>query len=454
MPYISINPASGEQLAHFDSQTESTWRPALAETHAVAQQWARTPFSQRAACMERLAGLLRQKRENLARLITQEMGKLLREALAEVDKCALGCDYYSVHGEPFLRAEVIPSDAVESYVRYEPLGVVLAVMPWNFPFWQVFRFAAPALMAGNGAVLKHASNVPQCAQAIEALFVEAGFPVGLFRNLFVDAADVATLIASPQIAAVTLTGSELAGRSVAAAAGLALKKCVLELGGSDPFIVLADADLEQASTVAVQSRFLNGGQSCIAAKRFILVPEIADAFVELFAAKAANLKPGNPLDETTTLPPMARPDLLTQLHAQVVRSVELGAVIRLGGAPLAGAGNFYAPTILDHVQAGMPAYHEELFGPVAAVLRAQDEGDAVRLANDTRFGLGASIWSADTVRAEKLARQIQSGSVFINGLVKSDPRLPFGGIKDSGYGRELSYHGIREFVNAKTVWVR
>lgn len=454
MPYTSLNPATGQLLARFDSLTTREWSAQLAETQAVWQNWRQTAFSRRAALMEILAGLLRQQREQLADLITLEVGKLKREALGEIDKCALCCDYYAVHAEPFLRAEVMPSDALESYVRYEPLGVVLAVMPWNFPFWQVFRFAAPALMAGNAGVLKHASNVPQCARAIERLFVEAGFPAGLFRALMVDSGDVADVIASPHIAAVTLTGSEVAGRSVAAAAGQALKKCVLELGGSDPFIVLADANLEQASSAAVQSRFLNGGQSCIAAKRFVLVPEIAEAFLDLFAAKVATLQPGDPADAATTLPPLARPDLRDVLHQQVLASLQQGAVARLGCTPLSGAGNFYAPSILDGVKPGMPAYQEELFGPVAVILRATDEADAIRLANDTRFGLGASIWSRDSVRAEKLARQILAGSVFINGIVKSDPRLPFGGIKDSGYGRELSYHGIREFVNAKTVWVR
>ncbi len=454
MPYTSLNPATGQVLAKLPSLSQPQWQAALAETHAVWQSWRHTGFSRRAALMERAGALLREQRDSLAGLITLEMGKLRREALAEIDKCALTCDYYSVHGEPFLRAEHIPSDGSDSYVAYEPLGPVLAVMPWNFPFWQVFRFAAPALMAGNAGVLKPASSVPQCAQAIERLFVEAGFPAGLFRTLLVEAAEVAEVVASPYIAAVTLTGSEAAGRSVAAAAGRVLKKSVLELGGSDAFMVLDDADVEAASTAAVQSRFLNAGQSCIAAKRFILLPQVAEAFLDRFAAKVAKLQPGDPIHDETTLAPMARVDLRDQLHQQVLTSIEHGAVARLGCQPLPGGGAFYAASILDRVAPGMPAYHEELFGPVAIVLRATDEDDAVRLANDTRFGLGASIWSRDSIRAEKLSRRIESGSVFINGMVKSDPRLPFGGIKDSGFGRELSYHGIREFVNAKTVWVK
>lgn len=454
MPYTSLNPATGQIVAQLPSLATSQWQAALADTYAVWRNWRETGFSQRAALMERLGALLREQRDSLAALITLEMGKLGREALAEIDKCALTCDYYAVHGEPFLRTEVIATDAASSYVVYEPLGVVLAVMPWNFPFWQVFRFAAPALMAGNAGVLKPASSTPQCAQAIERLFIEAGFPAGLFRTLLVDAHEIANVIASPHIAAVTLTGSEAAGRSVAEAAGRVLKKSVLELGGSDPFIVLDDADIELASTVAVQARYLNAGQSCIAAKRFIVLPEVAEPFLERFAAKAALLQPGDPTEGMTTLAPLARADLRDQLHQQVLASIEAGAVARLGCQPLPGAGAYYPASILDHVKPGMPAYHEELFGPVAIVLRAADEADAIRLANDTRFGLGASIWSRHSPRAEKLARRIESGSVFINGMVKSDPRLPFGGIKDSGFGRELSYHGIREFVNAKTVWVK
>jgi succinate-semialdehyde dehydrogenase/glutarate-semialdehyde dehydrogenase len=331
---------------------------------------------------------------------------------------------------------------------------VLAVMPWNFPFWQVFRFAAPALVAGNTGVLKHASNVPQCALAIESVFREAGFPEGVFRTLLISASQVQGAIEDPRIHAVTLTGSEPAGRQVAAAAGGALKKSVLELGGSDAFIVLEDADLELAVEQAVASRYLNGGQSCIAAKRFIVVEAVAEAFMQRFAQAVEALLPGDPLEEGTTLAPMARPDLRETLHRQVQQSVEQGASLITGGYPLDRQGCFYAPTILDQVQPGQPAYHEELFGPVASVIRARDERDALRIANDTEFGLGSSVWTRDSARGEALARQVQAGCCFVNGMVKSDPRLPFGGIKHSGYGRELSRHGIHEFLNLKTIWIR
>ena len=348
----------------------------------------------------------------------------------------------------------IESDAGRSLVYYQPLGTVLAVMPWNFPFWQVFRFAAPALVAGNTAVLKHASNVPQCALAIESVFREAGFPADTFRTLMISASQVAGVIEDRRIHAVTLTGSEPAGRQVAATAGAALKKSVLELGGSDAFVVLEDADLEMAVSQAVASRYLNAGQSCIAAKRFIVVEAIADRFVERYRKAVEELKAGDPLDEGTTLAPMARNDLRDELHRQVQESVSAGATLVTGGEPLPGKGAFYAPTILDHVRPGQRAYSEELFGPVAIVIRAADEGDAVRIANDSDFGLGSSVWSADSERGERVARRLEAGCSFVNGMVKSDPRLPFGGIKHSGYGRELSHHGIHEFVNAKTLWIR
>jgi succinate-semialdehyde dehydrogenase/glutarate-semialdehyde dehydrogenase len=350
--------------------------------------------------------------------------------------------------------EVIPSDAGKSLVAYQPLGTVLAVMPWNFPLWQVFRFAAPALAAGNTALLKHASNVPQCALAIERVFTDAGFPSGVFKTLMIRAAQVEQVIGDARVHAVTLTGSEAAGRQVAAAAGTHLKKSVLELGGSDPFIVLADADLEATVNTALVSRFQNAGQSCIAAKRFIVVDDIADAFVERFTSGVETLQPGNPNDAHTTLAPMAREDLRNELHAQVNDSLARGATAVTGCAPLAGPGFFYAASILDHVTPGMPAYEQELFGPVAAVIRVRNETEALAVANASRFGLGASVWTQDAARGERLARQIQSGACFVNGLVKSDPRLPFGGVKASGYGRELSHHGLREFVNAKTLWVR
>jgi succinate-semialdehyde dehydrogenase/glutarate-semialdehyde dehydrogenase len=409
--------------------------------------------------MSRAAEVLRQRRDELAALITQEVGKLYQEAQGEVDKCAWVCDYYAENGPTFLADEAIESDAGKSLVAYQPLGTILAVMPWNFPFWQVFRFAAPALVAGNSGVLKHASNVPQCALAIESVFGEAGFPDGVFRTLMIGAAQVKGVIEDARVHAVTLTGSEPAGRQVAATAGAMLKKSVLELGGSDAFIVLEDADLEWAVQQAVASRYLNGGQSCIAAKRFIVVEAVAEDFLARFKSAVEALVPGDPMEAATTLAPMARTDLRDELHRQVEESIAKGARLITGGRPLQRQGAFYAATILDQVQPGQRAYSEELFGqelfgPVAIIIRARDEADALRIANDSDFGLGSSVWSSDTARGEHLARQIEAGCSFVNGMVKSDPRLPFGGIKHSGYGRELSHHGMREFVNAKTIWIR
>jgi succinate-semialdehyde dehydrogenase/glutarate-semialdehyde dehydrogenase len=404
--------------------------------------------------MSSAARLLRERASDYGRMISIEMGKPIRESYDEVEKCALICDYYSLHAQNFLRNETVQTDASRSYVSYQPLGVVMGVMPWNFPFLQVIRFAAPALMAGNGCVLKHASNVPQCALAIEQLFLDAGLPASLFTTLMIESSDVVEAIASRHVHAVTLTGSEAAGRAVAAHAGQHLKKCVLELGGSDAFIILKDADLELAATNAVKSRFLNCGQSCIAAKRIIPVAEIANEFVSIFVQKTRDLKMGDPLSENVQIGPLARLDLREYLHLQVTDSIAQGAEALLGCKPIAGEGAFYPPSILDRVTAKTRAYHEELFGPVATVIRATDEGEAVHIANDTRFGLGSSIWSGDSVHAEKIARQVHAGSSFINGMVRSDPRLPFGGIKSSGFGRELSSHGIREFVNVKSVWIR
>jgi len=454
MPYVSLNPTTNTILKTFPGWDDGRLAAALERTHRAQAEWRRTDLATRAKLLQRAAAHLQENQEELAGLITREMGKVLREARAEVEKCAIACDYYSLHGADFLQQELIETDAGKSYVAYEPLGTVLAVMPWNFPLWQVFRFAVPALMAGNGCVLKHASNVPQCALAIEAVFRDSGFPEHLFTTLLIEAEQVAQAIASPHVHAITLTGSELAGRSVAAAAGQHLKKCVLELGGSDAFVVLRDADLEFAAQTAVASRFQNCGQSCIAAKRIILVPEIADTFMELFRARVAALKMGDPAEEGTQIGPMARLGLREELHRQVTDSIAQGAQAVLGCTPADRQGVFYQPSILDHVTAKTRAYHEELFGPVATIIRAQDEQDAIRIANDTQFGLGSSLWSQDVARAERLARDIEAGCTFINGMVKSDPRLPFGGIKASGYGRELSYHGLREFTNAKTVWVR
>jgi succinate-semialdehyde dehydrogenase/glutarate-semialdehyde dehydrogenase len=454
MAFSSINPASGEKLWACDAWDGAQIENALAESAAVASTWADTPLAERCRLLRVAAQVLRRNIEELAGLITLDMGKLSAEARAEVEKCALGCEYYAEHAPSFVADELIPSEAGKSLVAYQPLGTVLAIMPWNFPLWQVFRFAAPALAAGNTALLKHASNVPQCALAIERVFDAAGFPRGVFRTLMIRAAQTEQVIADPRVHAVTLTGSEAAGRTVAAVAGAHLKKSVLELGGSDPFIVLADADLDVTVRNAVVSRFQNAGQSCIAAKRFIVVDDIADSFLTQFKREVEALRPGDPRDDATTLAPMARGDLRDELHSQVSDSIARGAVAVSGCAPLPGPGYYYAASILDHVMPGMPAYEQELFGPVAAVIRVSDEAEALAVANASRFGLGGSVWTQDNGRGERLARQVRCGACFVNGLVKSDPRLPFGGIKASGYGRELSHHGLREFVNAKTIWIR
>jgi succinate-semialdehyde dehydrogenase/glutarate-semialdehyde dehydrogenase len=454
MPFVSHNPSTNQAIRTFASWDAPQLAQALANTHNAQLNWAQADFATRAEILRNTANQLLARRDEYASLITLEMGKPLREARAELEKCAGVCEYYAKHGEIFMRAETMTSDATKSYIAYQPLGVVLAIMPWNFPFWQVFRAAAPALMAGNALVLKHAPNVPQCALAIEAIFRSSGLPQFVFTNLMIEIEQVAEAIASPHVHAVTLTGSEAAGRKVAACAGQHLKKCVLELGGSDPFIVLHDADLELAVNMAAASRFLNCGQSCIAAKRFILVPQIADEFLQLLKAKVETLQPGDPMEESTQIGPMARADLRDTLHRQITDSIAHGAVAVTGCLPVAGAGFFYPPSILDRVSADTCAYHEELFGPVAVIIRAASEDDALRIANQTRFGLGSSIWSNDTERAERLAAHIQAGCTFINGMVKSDVRLPFGGVKSSGYGRELSKLGMHEFVNAKTVWIK
>ena len=454
MAFTSVNPATGEQVWACDAWDATQIERAVAETAAATPAWAEIDIAERCRLLRRAGEVLRHQTQELARLITLEMGKLVKEARAEVEKCAWACDFYAEHAPAFVADEIIASDAGKSLVAYQPLGTVLAVMPWNFPFWQVFRFAAPALAAGNTALLKHASNVPQCALAIERVFSEAGFPRGVFRTLMISAAQTEQVIADPRIHAVTLTGSEPAGRKVAAAAGAHLKKSVLELGGSDPFIVLEDADLELTVNNAVASRYQNAGQSCIAAKRFIVVDAIADAFLARFETAVEKLAAGDPNKETVTLAPMARGDLRDELHQQVTASIERGAVKVTGCMPLPTPGYFYAASILDHVASGMPAYEQELFGPVAAVIRVRDEAEALAAANGSRFGLAGSVWTRDSDRGERLARRVQAGACFVNGMVKSDPRLPFGGVKVSGYGRELSYHGLREFVNTKTVWVR
>ena len=454
MTFKSVNPLDGTTLAEVDSFTPVALETALYEASQAAPAWSATPIAERGVLLQHAAAVLRDHAEEFARLMTLEMGKPIAEARAEIEKSARGCEYYAAEGAGFLEDEVIASDAGRSLVTYQPLGTVLAVMPWNFPFWQVFRFAAPALVAGNTGLLKHASNVPQCAQAIETVFLEAGFPQGVFRTLMIPSSQVAAVIEDVRVHAVTLTGSEPAGRQVAATAGSQVKKSVLELGGSDPFIVLEDADLELAVEQAVVSRFLNTGQSCIAAKRFIVVDAIAAEFVARFKTAVEAISMGDPLDETNRLGPMARIDLRDELHEQVVDSLTQGAVAVTGCNPEAGSGAFYQPSIIDHVKPGVRAYREELFGPVATVIRAADEAEAVHIANDTDFGLGGSVWTQDAERGERIARQLQCGCAFVNGMVKSDPRLPFGGVKNSGYGRELSRLGIHEFVNAKTIWIR
>jgi succinate-semialdehyde dehydrogenase/glutarate-semialdehyde dehydrogenase len=453
MTIESINPATEEVLATFDEHTPAQIEAALAAADAAFRTWSRTTCDDRAPLLRRAAEALRARKAHYAGLIADEMGKPIVEAEAEVEKCAWNCDFFAEEGARFLADEHVPTDGRRSYVAFDPLGPVLAVMPWNFPFWQVFRFAAPALMAGNTAVLKHASNVPQCALAIGDLFRDAGFPHGVFQTLLVPGAAAERLIADSRVRAVTLTGSDATGSDVAAASGRALKKTVLELGGSDPFVVLADADLAAAAETAARARFQNTGQSCIAAKRFIVEEAVAPEFEERFAAAIRTLRVGNPRDRATQVGPLARPDLRDAIERQLAASVAQGAHIALGGARPEGPGYYFAPTLLTNVALTMPVFQEETFGPLAAVLRVPDADAALAVANETAYGLGATLWTRDLARAQALARRVEAGAVFVNGIVASDPRLPFGGIKRSGYGRELSHFGLREFVNIKTVVV-
>ena len=453
MPIATVNPSTGETLETFDPHSPAEVERRLALAASTFVEWRRVPMDERARRMRRAGEILDERKQEYGRLMTVEMGKPVGPGVAEAEKCALACRFYAEHAAEFLAPERVDTDASESMVRYDPIGAVLAVMPWNFPFWQVIRFAAPALMAGNVGLLKHASNVPRCALAIERIFRDAGFPEGAFQVLLVGSDAVAKLIEDPRIAAVTLTGSEAAGASVGAAAGAQIKKTVLELGGSDPFIVMPSADLAKAADTAARARTINNGQSCIAAKRFIVHERVAAEFERLFVEKMKSLKVGDPLDPKTEIGPLATPAIRDEVHDAVRRSVAAGARLALGGEPQPGRGNFYPPTVLADVPPDSPAANEEIFGPVAALFRVRDASEAIAIANSSRYGLGASAWTNDPAERDRFSAEIESGSVFINGMVKSDPRLPFGGVKKSGYGRELSVQGIREFVNVKTVWI-
>lgn len=449
----AINPATNELIKEYPEHTVAEVHDIIGMTDEAQKSWRTTTFAYRSQLMHQTAAVLRKNIDRYARLITVEMGKIISESKVEVEKCAWVCDYYADNAEKFLADEIVQTDASRSFVAFEPLGVVLAVMPWNFPFWQVFRFAAPAMMAGNGGVLKHASNVPGCALAIEEIFREAGFPENIFRTMMISSKLVEEAIRDWRVKAVTLTGSEPAGMSVASTAGRELKKTVLELGGSDPFIVLEDADLPACIATSATARMINAGQSCIAAKRFIVVESVVKEFEKQQTAIMQSLKIGDPLDPNTKVGAMARMDLLEELHEQVQHSIEMGARLLCGGKRVDRVGAFYEPTVLTNVKKGMPAYEQETFGPVSAIIPVKDAEEAIAVANDSVFGLGGSLWSKDLKKAEALARRIETGAVFVNGLTKSDPRLPFGGIKRSGYGRELSHYGIREFVNIKSIWI-
>jgi len=450
----SINPFTEEVFASVEPISDDDLNSALDRAVSACNGWKTKSYEARAKFLRRAAELLRERRKELAKIMTLEMGKPIPQADAEIEKCAWTCEYFADNAEKFLEPRVIDTDATKSYVQYDPLGIIFAVMPWNFPYWQVVRFAAPALMAGNVGVLKHASNVQQCALAIEKVFTDAGFPLGVFQNIALESSRAEKLVSDPRIAAVTLTGSEAAGAAVAAAAGRAIKKTVLELGGSDPFIVLDDANVEMAAQVATTARLQSNGQSCIAAKRFIVTKAVSEKFITAFKAQFEKMVIGDPLDDKTNIGPVVNKQGFDALERQVKESVERGATLVTGGKRVGDRGYVYAPTILSNVKKGMPAYDEEVFGPVGAVITVADEKEAIAVANDTVYGLGASLWTANVKRATELAGQINAGMIFINGMVKSDPRLPFGGVKRSGYGREVSMFGINEFVNIKTVWIK
>lgn len=454
MAYETINPATGEKIKTFDGLSDEDMKKAIKKADDAFHSWKKTSLSERAKLLKKVAELLRERKKELGKLMSLEMGKPIKEGISEAEKCAWVCDFYAENAEEFLSEEAVESDASESFLAYNPLGVVLAVMPWNFPFWQVFRFAAPATMAGNTGVLKHASNVPQCAQAIENLFTDAGYPEGVFQNLLLKSDQIPALLEEPAVKAATLTGSEYAGSAVAKKAGEMIKKTVLELGGSDPYVVLADADLEETAKTCATSRMINSGQSCIAAKRFIVEKSVIDEFTRLFTEQMKAFEMGDPSDENTNLGPMARTDLRDDVHEQVQKSIEAGATCTLGGEIPDKDGAWYPATILTGVKKGMPSFDEEIFGPVAAIVEAEDEDHAIELANDSKYGLGAAVFTQDVEKGRKIAAEkLEAGCCFVNEFVRSDPRLPFGGIKMSGYGRELSRQGIREFVNLKTVYV-
>jgi succinate-semialdehyde dehydrogenase/glutarate-semialdehyde dehydrogenase len=453
MAIATINPATGEVIETFQPLTAEQIEEKLQLAVSAFRSERKTPFAERAKRMLKAAQILESDKERFGRLMTLEMGKPYKAAVGEAAKCATACRYYAENAEKFLADEVVETGAKKSFVRYLPIGPVLAVMPWNFPFWQVIRFAAPALMAGNVGLLKHASNVPQCALEIESLFKAAGFPAGVFQTLLIGSGQVDALLNDPRVVAATLTGSEQAGIQVGIGAAKRIKKVVLELGGSDPFIVMPSADLDAAVATAVEARVINNGQSCIAAKRFIVAAPIADEFERKFVARMQNLRVGDPFDAQTELGPLATPDAVTTLDADVQKTIKAGAKVLTGGHPLKRPGNYYAPTVLTNIPKDSPAYGEEFFGPVASIFRAKDQDEAIRIANDVRFGLGASAWTNDDKERERFINELEAGMVFINKMVASDTRIPFGGVKQSGHGRELGAVGIREFMNAKTVWI-
>jgi succinate-semialdehyde dehydrogenase/glutarate-semialdehyde dehydrogenase len=453
MAFEVVNPATGEQIRTVEGHDDREVSEKLDAADERFEEWRKRGIEEREDLLATAGEVLRENQREYAELMVEEMGKPITAAESEVEKCAWVCDYYAENAHEHLATERVQTDAIESYVTYEPIGPVLAIMPWNFPFWQVFRFAAPHLTAGNVGLLKHASNVPGCAQAIEDVFREAGYPEGVFGSLLVGSDSVEDTIRDDRVRAVTLTGSERAGKSVGSTAGEVVKKSVLELGGSDPFVILDDADLARAAEVGARARTINSGQSCIAAKRFIAHEDVQDDLLDAFVEEMESLVVGDPMDEETEVGPQAREDLMEDVHDQVERTAGEGAEVLLGGRPLDREGFYYPPTVIANVEPDMVAATEEVFGPVSAVMVAEDEAEAIRLANDSKYGLGASVWTEDHDRGKRVAREIEAGNVFVNGLVKSDPRMPFGGVKASGYGRELGRHGIREFVNVKTNWI-